>query len=240
MVGIEAGLSAVGSLLESIAARAGATVEQLTQGLERYRAGQTGLLRLPWDNGDRTILFNPNLAGVTFGWNLLHTAQDEFFAAIERTAFHTRIILEHMQQYGTPIKRIINAGGLPQHNPVLNQVYANVVNKPIVVPSGSTTSLGSAMFAFLAAGDFATIEEAQDALCPSYTTYFPEPHESALYERLFLLFGDVYFSLGNSDGSARPLGYILPTLRHCGRSEGQILIVGRKTVEFLVIANSSI
>jgi L-ribulokinase len=216
LVGIEAGLSAVGSMLESIAARAGATVERLTQGLERYRAGQTGLLRLPWDNGDRTILVNPNLAGATFGWNLLHTAQDEFFAAIESTAFHTRIILEHMLEYGTPINRIINAGGLPQHNPVLNQIYANVLNKPIMVPSGSTTSLGSAMFAFLAARDFATVEQAQDALCSPYTTYSPDPRESATYNKLFPIFRDAYFSLGVTDSQSKPLGHILPTLRALG------------------------
>ncbi len=58
-------------------------VRELAQGLENYRAGQTGLLRLSWDNGDRTVLVNPELGGVTFGWNLLHTAQDELFAAIE-------------------------------------------------------------------------------------------------------------------------------------------------------------
>jgi L-ribulokinase len=213
LVGIEAGLSAVGSMLESIAARAGTTVEQLTQGIECYRAGQTGLLRLPWDNGDRTVLVNPNLAGVTFGWNLLHTAQDEFFAATEGTAFHTRIVLERMQQHGTPIERIINAGGLPQHNPLLNQIYANVLNKPIMVPSGSTTSLGSAIFAFLAAEDFTTVKEAQDALCPPYTTYSPDPRESAIYEKLFPMFRDAYFSLGIADCQSKPLGHILPTLR---------------------------
>jgi L-ribulokinase len=65
-------------------------------GLEKYHAGQTGLLRMTWDNGDRTVLVNPNLRGITLGWNLQHTAQDELFAAIEGTAFHTRVILDRM------------------------------------------------------------------------------------------------------------------------------------------------
>ena len=59
------------------------------------------------------------------------------------------------------IKRVINAGGIPQKNDVLNQVYANVLGRPVLVPSKSVTSLGSAIFAFLAAGTFKTIEEAQ-------------------------------------------------------------------------------
>jgi L-ribulokinase len=128
--GIEAGLSATGDIFEAIARRAGVKVAELSKGLESYRAGQTGLLRLTWDNGDRTVLVNPELGGVTLGWNLVHTAQDELFAAIEGTAFHTRIILERMAEYGVPVDRIINAGGIPQNNAVLNQVYANVLNKP--------------------------------------------------------------------------------------------------------------
>jgi len=89
----------VGAIFESIASRAGTDVATLSQGLEDYRAGQTGLLRMTWDNGDRTVLVNPNLRGITFGWNLQSTAQDELFAAIEGTAFHTRIILDRMAEH---------------------------------------------------------------------------------------------------------------------------------------------
>ena len=76
---------------------------------------------MTWDNGDRTVLVNPNLRGITLGWNLQSTAQDELFAAIEGTAFHTRVILDRMAANGVNIKRVINAGGIPQKNDVLNQ-----------------------------------------------------------------------------------------------------------------------
>ncbi len=108
---------------------------------------------------------NPELGGVTFGWNLLHNAQDELFAAIEGTAFHTRIILERMAEHGVPVERVINAGGIPQSNAVLNQIYADVLGKPVLVPDGTPTSLGSGIFALLAAGAFKTVEEAQKAIC---------------------------------------------------------------------------
>ena len=85
---------------------------------------------MTWDNGDRTVLVNPNLGGITLGWNLQSTAQDELFAAIEGTAFHTRVILDRMAENGVAIKRVINAGGIPQKNDVLNQVYANVLEMP--------------------------------------------------------------------------------------------------------------
>jgi L-ribulokinase len=199
--GIEAGLSATGDIFDAIARRAGTTVAALSQGLENYRAGETGLLRLTWDNGDRTVLVNPELSGITLGWRLTTTAQDELFAAIEGTAFHTRIILERMEEYGVPVRRIINGGGIPQKNAVLNQVYANVMGKPILVPGGDVTSLGSAIFAFMAAGAFKSIEEAQERLCPPFKVI--EPVENC--DEQFALYRELYFSFG--------AGQTLPALR---------------------------
>jgi L-ribulokinase len=159
------------------------------------------------------VLVNSELGGVTLGWNLIHTAQDELFAAIEGTAFHTRIILERMAEHGVPVGRVINAGGIPQNNKVLNQVYANVLSKPVLVPAGIPTSLGSGIFALLAAGTFPTIEAAQDAMCLKYATYEPDPSAVKIYERLYPLYRDVYFALGRRDASAATLGRVLPELR---------------------------
>jgi L-ribulokinase len=217
LTGIEAGLSAVGDIFESIARRAGTTVKELAKGLESYRAGQTGLLRLSWDNGDRTVLVNPELGGVTLGWNLVHTAQDELFAAIEGTAFHTRIILERMAEHGVPVERVINGGGVPQNNAVLNQVYADVLHKPVLVPDGTPTSLGSAILAFVAAGVFPSIEDAQAKLCLSFKTYIPQPAAAERYEQLYQLYRRVYFALGTRDAQAVPLGEVLPELRRIAK-----------------------
>jgi L-ribulokinase len=208
--GIEAGLSAVGDIFNAIATRAGTDVASLSQGLEKYAAGQTGLLRMTWDNGDRTVLVNPNLRGVTFGWNLQSTAQDELFAAIEGTAFHTRIILDRMAEHGVNIKRVINAGGIPQKNNVLNQIYANVLGRPVLVPSKSVVSLGSAIFAFLAAGTFKTVEEAQDKTCPGHAVFTPEPAAQKVYDALYALYRKLYFALGQPDDAT--FGDVLPTL----------------------------
>jgi L-ribulokinase len=207
--GIEAGLSAVGDIFGAIAARAGTDVKTLSQGLEKYRAGQTGLLRLAWDNGDRTVLVNPNLRGITLGWNLQSTAQDELFAAIEGTALHTRVILDRMAEHGVHIRRIINAGGIPQKNDVLNRVYANVLGRPVLVPSKSVTSLGSAIFAFLAAGIFKTVEEAQDKICSPNKVFEPDKSEQQIYADLHALYSKLYFALGQPGGA---FGEVLPKL----------------------------
>ncbi|MBI4876122.1 MAG: ribulokinase [Acidobacteria bacterium] len=211
--GIEAGLSATGDIFDAVARRAGSSVASLSQGLESFRAGQTGLLRLSWDNGDRTVLVNPELGGVTLGWNLTQTAQDELFAAIEGTAFHKRIVFERMAEHGVPLERVINGGGIPQKNETLNRVYANVFNKPVLVPESEVTSLGSAIFAFLACGAFETVEQAQRALCPKFRTVAPDPREAAVYEQLFPLYKRLYFALGRPNSEAAAIGGVLPALR---------------------------
>jgi L-ribulokinase len=208
--GIEAGLSAVGDIFSAIANRAGTDVETLSQGLEHYRAGQTGLLRLTWDNGDRTVLVNPNLRGVTLGWNLQTTAQDELFAAIEGTAFHTRVILDRMAENGVHITRVINGGGIPQKNETLNRIYANVLGRPVLVPRSSVMSLGSAIFAFLAAGTFKTVEEAQAKICPEHKVCMPDPEEQRVYDDLYAAYRKLYFAFGDPHRGA--MGDVLPTL----------------------------
>ncbi|MBV9182771.1 MAG: ribulokinase [Acidobacteria bacterium] len=207
--GIEAGLSAVGDIFNAIAARAGTNVATLSEGLQHYRAGQTGLLRMTWDNGDRTILVNPFLRGITLGWNLQSTAQDELFAAIEGTALHTRVIFDRMASSGVRVQRVINAGGIPQKNEVLNQVYANVLGRPVLVPTKSVTSLGSAIFAFLAAGTFKTVEEAQNKICPAHRVYEPIAQEQRVYDELYRVFSRLYFGFGKKAGE---MGDILPAL----------------------------
>jgi hypothetical protein len=108
-----------------------------------------------------------------------------------------------MAEHGVPINRVINGGGIPQRNPVLNQVYANVLNKPVVVPSAEVTSLGSAIFAFLAAGAFPTVEAAQQALCPPFTTIEPNADEARTSEELYQHWKSLYFELGQPTQGAR-------------------------------------
>jgi L-ribulokinase len=168
-------------------------------------------LRMTWDNGDRTVLVNPNLRGMTLGWNLQNTAQDELFAAIEGTAFHTRVILDRMAEHGTTIERVINAGGIPQSNPVLNQVYANVLGRLVLVPGKKVTSLGSAIFAFLAAGTFKTIEEAQKQICPAHVVFHPQKEAQGIYDELYALYRRLYFEFGGAVGVGS-FGDVLPAL----------------------------
>jgi L-ribulokinase len=118
-----------------------------------------------------------------------------------------------MAEHGVRIDRVINAGGIPQKSEVLNRVYANVLNKPVLVPAGIPTSLGSGIFALLAAGAYKTIEEAQAAVCLPLRTVEPDAKSAAVYEQLYRLYRDVYFALGLRNAEPAALGQVLPELR---------------------------
>src|SRR5258706_9856245 len=117
-----------------------------------------------------------------------------------------------MEQNGVPIRRVINAGGIPQKNEVLKRVYANVLNKPVLIPKADVTSLGSAIFAALAAGPFRSLEEAQNPLCPEYPVVETDAQAAKTYEELYALYRELYFAFGSSHTAAISPGGILPTL----------------------------
>jgi L-ribulokinase len=118
-----------------------------------------------------------------------------------------------MAEHGVSIQRVINGGGIPQKNETLNRIYANVLNKPVLVPESEVTSLGSAIFAFVAAGVFDTYEQAQDSLCPSYRRIEPDPAAAKVYDRLFELYRKLYFGLGKQGSEPVQIGEVLPQLR---------------------------
>ncbi|MFC7704525.1 ribulokinase [Plastorhodobacter daqingensis] len=217
-MGVEAGQSATGDIFEAIARRAGTDVASLSALIEGHGPASTGLLRLVWDNGDRTILVRPDLGGVTLGWDLAHTAADELHAAIEGMAMHVRLILDRMGQ-GARFIRVINAGGIPQKNPVLNRIYADVLGTEVHVPASSPVGIGACIFAALAAGHFQDVASAQAQLCPPARVFRPNPATRATYDALQDLFTDLYHGFG--EGRALDLGAVLPRLRQFRLSRAQ-------------------
>ena len=97
---------------------------------------------------------------------------------------------------------------------MLNQVYANVLNKPVLVPDGTPTSLGSGIVALTTAGVFPSIGAAQQKLCLPFRTFAPEAEAVKRYEVLYQLYRKLYFALGSRNSNPTTLGDVLPQLRH--------------------------
>jgi Ribulose kinase len=139
-------------------------------------------------------------------------------APIEGMAMHVGLIIERMQAGGARFDRIINAGGIPQKNDVLNQVYADVLGRPVHVPERSPVGVGACIFAAMIAGDFETIAEAQERMAPPLRVFTPRASHVAAYGRLTALFRDTYFAFG--EGRSCDMGAILPTLRRFRMGQG--------------------
>ena len=204
--GIEAGQSAVGDIFNwfvSYVCRGdGAMHARLTEQAAALRPGESGLLALDWNNGNRTILVDARLSGLLVGATLHTTRADMYRAYIEATAFGARRILDRLQEYGVAVNEVVNCGGIAEKNPLFMQVYADVLGRKMTVSaSAQTCALGSAIMAAVAAGveagGYTTVEEAQAAMC-SYkdTVYEPNPGGQATYEELYGLYCELHDSFG--------------------------------------------
>ena len=96
-------------------------------------------------------------------------APEIYRALIEATAFGTRVIVEAFERAGLPVEAIVACGGLPERNPLLMQIFADVVGREIAVAaSRQAPALGAAMWgavaAGAAAGGHATIADASSRM----------------------------------------------------------------------------
>ena len=206
--GIEAGQSAVGDIfkwwVEMICGGNDARHAELTAAAARLRPGQSGLLALDWQNGNRTILVDPLLTGMIVGCTL-HTTQAEIYRAlIEATAFGARAIIERIKEYGVPLDRIVCAGGIAEKNPLLMQIYADVTGCTMLVSGSSQAcALGSAVSAAVLAKahpDFPTAQRKMTSL--KKVSYKPKPAARNTYNQLYSLYRQAHDSFGGLNKSA--------------------------------------
>jgi L-ribulokinase len=210
--GIEAGQSAVGDIfnwwVEVVCEGDAKLHATLTAEAAAQRPGQSGLLALDWNNGNRTILVDPRLGGLVVG-QTLHTTRAEIYRAlIEATAFGARMIIERIREYGVPVEKVVCCGGVAEKNALLMQIYADVTGCTMYVAgSEQTCALGSAISAAVLAGpekgghaDFAAAQQAMTSLKP--VQYDPVPESQKVYQQLFLLYRQLHDAFGGVNRQA--------------------------------------
>lgn len=211
--GIEAGQSAVGDIflwfVNNLAPESyGRTTEErfrrLAERAAPQKPGEHGLIALDWNNGNRTILVDARLSGLLIG-QTLHTKPHEIYRAlIEATAFGALTIIKRIEEYGVPVNEIVNCGGLAAKNPLLMQIYADVTGRPMSISrSDQTCALGAAIFGAVAAGrkagGFATVGEAQKAICGVKPQVFtPNKADHSIYSNLYRLYRELHDAFGTT------------------------------------------
>ncbi|MCX6896378.1 MAG: ribulokinase [Verrucomicrobia bacterium] len=212
--GLEAGQSAVGDLfnwlvnyIQPVGPEAGSH-EELTKGALKLQPGESGLLALDWNNGNRTILVDQRLTGLLVGQTLYTTPAEIFRALIEATAFGALTIINRFEEYGVKISSVVNCGGIAEKSPLVMQIYADVTGRPMKVSrSAQTCALGSAIAAAVVAGahkDYATAIKRMTGLKP--TIYKPNAKAHATYQELYALYKQLHDAFGTKDGGGNLYG----------------------------------
>jgi len=206
--GIEAGQSAVGDIfkwwVEVVCGGDGALHATLTAEAAKQRPGQSGLLALDWNNGNRTILVDQRLTGLLLGQTLYTTQSEIYRALIEATAFGARAILERLQEYGVPVDRIVCAGGIAEKNPLLMQIYADITGCTMQVSGSSQAcALGSAIAAAVLAGAHQDFPEAQEKMTSVQAkSYRPIAANRKIYSQLYTLYRTTHDAFGGVNKSS--------------------------------------
>lgn len=206
--GVEAGQSAVGDIfnwyVHKLQPGGGEDHGQLNVEAEKLKPGESGLLALDWNNGNRTILVDQQLSGMVMGLTLHSSPGEMFRALVEATAFGARMIRDRMVEYRVEIDRVVTCGGIAIKSPMLMQIYADVLNCPMqVAASEQTCALGSAMAGAVVAGVFEDFGAAAEAMTGiREEQYTPIPEHVAVYERLFSLYKRLHDLFGTKEYAA--------------------------------------
>ena len=199
--GVEAGQSAVGDIFKWFIEGVLGDVnlhEELTRQAATLKPGQSGLLGLDWNNGNRTILVDQQLTGLLLGQTLYTTRAEIYRALIEATAFGARAIVERIRAYGVPVDRIVCTGGIAEKNPLLMQIYADVIGCEMRVSrSLQSCALGAAIAAAVVAGAHPDFKAAQSAMTGlKEVVYAPILSNRAVYNELYNLYINLHDAFG--------------------------------------------
>ena len=201
--GLEAGQSAVGDIFNWWVNYIRPHGEKLShQALDaeaiKLRPGESGLLALDWNNGNRTILVDQRLTGLLVGQTLYTTAVEVYRALIEATAFGALTIINRFEEYGVKIGQVVNCGGIAEKSAITMQIYADVTGRPMKVSrSAQTCALGAAIAGAVVAGahkDYATAQKKMTGLKPKI--YKPNARAHEIYRELYPLYRTLHDAFG--------------------------------------------
>ena len=183
----------------------------LMEKAQEKKPGENGLLALDWWAGNRSVLADHHLSGLVLGMTLQTKPEDIYRALLESAAFGTRRILQSYEQAGISVGEIYAVGGIVCKNPLLMQIYADVLDRTIhTCRTDQAAALGSAIFAAAAVGEerggYRTVPEAIRRMAGAEDTgYKPIPENREIYQRLYQEYEQLhdYFGRGTNQVMSR-------------------------------------
>jgi len=208
MYGLEAGQSAVGDIFNWFVSNLcppafskGDPHVALSRAASKLAPGESGLVALDWNNGNRTILVDPLLTGLLVGQTLHTTAPEIYRALVEATAFGALTIINRFEEYGVKVREVVNCGGIAEKNAFVMQIYADVCNRPMKLSrSAQTCALGAAIFGAVAGGAYRTTGAAQRKMTGVKSkVYKPIKANAKVYAELYTVYLALHDAFGTAD-----------------------------------------
>jgi L-ribulokinase len=112
--------------------------------------------------------------------------------------------VERIRDYGVPVRRIVCAGGIAEKDPMLMQIYADVLGIPMhLAGSSQACALGAAVSAAVLAGEHKDFPAAQGKMTRlKKTVYRPRVAARKTYDRLYALYRKLHDAFGGLDKNA--------------------------------------
>ena len=156
------------------------------------RLGSNHVYFLPYLMGERSPHNNPNARGTFIGMTMDNTRADMTQAVLEGVAFALRDSMEVARQLGVAPERTKICGGGAK-SPLWQKIMANVMNMKVdILEVEEGPSLGGAMLAAVACGEYASVEDAAKAIVKIKKTVEPDPEIAARYEEKYKVFKQIY------------------------------------------------
>ena len=172
-------------------------LDKLSAAASELPVSEDDIIALDWHNGRRSPDAEPRAKGAVSGLTLASSAPVIFKSLVEATAFGSKAINERLVENGIEINEIVAVGGISRKSPYVMQTMANVLGIPIkVLDCDQACALGGAIFAAVAAGEYTSVLEAQEKMCPGFSEiYLPDEEKHNIYKSLYRK----YKLLGSSD-----------------------------------------
>ena len=159
------------------------------------KLGRNHVYYLPYLSGERSPHNDP-LARATFtGMTMDTTRADMTQAVLEGVAFAIRDSFEVAKSLGINIDKVTLCGGGAK-SPLWRKIIADVLNVSVAIPKVEEgPSMGAAMLAMAATGEYASVEAAADAICQVSEVIEPDKEIASRYNECYNKFKMIYPAL---------------------------------------------
>ena len=175
--------------------------EQSTGGRNAYAAiagllndsppGARGLIALPYFEGERTPMYDPNARGVLFGLTLKHTRADIYRALLESIGFGICHNVDGMRAASIHAKRILGVGGGVK-NLAWMQMISDIADIEMAIPGQQMgSSYGDAFLAGVGVGLFKDLGEIRKWVRYTHSIK-PNPQRTAFYQPFYRIYRELY------------------------------------------------